>query len=86
MRQESSYFEGQEPSLLYIAKKLRDAKALEELLTEAGVDYGVETDEYEGGVVFRRSRVGAFFYVLPEVREHAARILLDKGYAPSRLE
>jgi hypothetical protein len=86
MRQESSYFEGHEPSLLYIAKKLRDAKALEELLTEAGLDYGVETDEYEGGVVFRRSRVGAFFYVLPEVREHAARILIDKGYAPSRVE
>jgi hypothetical protein len=86
LRQEPSYFDGQEPSLLYIAKKLRDAKALEVLLTEAGIDYGVETDEYEGGVVFRRTRIGAFFYVLPEVRERAAQVLLDKGYAPSRIE
>ena len=86
MRQESSFFDGHEPSLLYIAKKLRDAKALEDLLTEAGVDYGVETDEYEGGVVFRRTRIGAFFYVLPEVRERAGQLLVEKGYAPSRVE
>lgn len=86
MRQESSYFEGHEPSLLYIAKRLRDAKALEDLLTHAGIDYGVETDEYEGGVVFRRARVGAFFYVLPEFRERAAQVLIEKGFAPSRVE
>jgi hypothetical protein len=86
MRQDSSFFEDQEPSLLYIAKKLRDAKAVEELLTAEGVDYGVETDEYEGGVVFRRTRVGAFFYVLPEARDRAAQLLTDKGYVPSRVE
>ena len=86
MKQESSYFDGQEPQLLYIAKRLRDAKELEELLTAAGVDYGVETDEYEGGVVFRRVRVGAFFYVLPEVRELAAKLMLEKGFVPSKVE
>ena len=86
MRQESTFFEGQEPSLLYIAKSLRDAKDLEDILTAEGVDYGVETDEYEGGVVFRRTRVGAFFYVLPDTREQAAAILKSKGYTPSKVE
>jgi len=86
MRQEPSYFEGHEPSLLYIAKRLKDAEALEALLTRSDIDYGVEADEYEGGVVFRRNRVGAFFYVLAEHREAAAKILLDNGYAPSRVE
>ncbi|HXJ42678.1 MAG TPA: hypothetical protein VNH18_25580 [Bryobacteraceae bacterium] len=86
MKQESSYFEGQEPQLLYIAKRLKDATELEALLTEAGVDYGVEADEYEGGVVFRRTRVGAFFYVLPEVREQAAQVMLERGFVPSRVE
>lgn len=66
MKQEASFFEGKEPVLVYIAKRLRDALRLEELLNQAGVDYGVEADEYHGGVVFHRVRTGAFFYVLPE--------------------
>lgn len=86
MRQESSFFDGQEPALLYIAKNLRDAKALEELLTLQNIEYGVETDEYEGGVVFRSLRTGAFFYVLPEVRAQVAEMIKAKGYAPSRVE
>ena len=85
MRQESSFFDGHEPALLYIAKRLKDAKALEDCLTSQGVDYGVETDEYEGGVLFRRMRVGAFFYVRPADRERAAGIMLERGFAPSRV-
>ena len=42
MKQEASFFENHEPILIYIAKKLRDAKRLESVLTEAGVDYDVE--------------------------------------------
>ena len=66
MRQEASFFEGKEPALVYIAKKLKDALRLEDVFSGAGVDYGVEADEYRGDVVFRSVRVGAFFYVLPE--------------------
>ena len=53
MKQEPAYFEGQEPILIYIAKKLKDALQLEDLFTAAGVDYGVEADEYRAGVIFR---------------------------------
>ena len=66
MKQDAQYFEGKEPALIYIAKKLRDALRLESIFAEAGVDYGVEADEYRGGIIFRSVRTGAFFYVLPE--------------------
>ncbi len=63
MRQDEAYFEGHDLILLYIAKRLREAKAVEELLTEAGIDYLVEADLYMGGFLFRRALHGAFFYV-----------------------
>jgi len=82
MKQDASYFEGKEASLIYIAKKLKDALHLESVFTEAGVDYGVEADEYRGGVLFRSVRVGAFFYVLPESVEGAHEIMRRHGFKP----
>jgi hypothetical protein len=82
MKQEAEFFEGKEPVLVYIAKRLRDALKLENALTEAGVDYGVEADEYRGGVVFRSVRTGAFFYVLPETVEAAHQAMQKAGFKP----
>ena len=80
MKREAEWFEGRESELIYIAKKLADATRLEAVLTEAGIDFGVEADEYQGGVIFRRTRIGAFFYVLPEARERAVGVMRAKGY------
>ena len=82
MRQDASFFEGKEPVLIYIAKRLRDALRLEGIFTEAGVDYGVETDEYQGGVIFRSARAGAFFYVLPETADSARVLMSRHRYKP----
>jgi len=82
MRQEPSYFEGKEPALIYIARKLKDALRLEDTLTRGGVDYGVEADEYRGGVIFRTVRAGAFFYVLPENAAAAHEVMLRDGFTP----
>ncbi|SPF52255.1 conserved hypothetical protein [Candidatus Sulfopaludibacter sp. SbA4] len=82
MRQEASFFQGQEPILIYIAKKLNDALRLESIFTESGLDYGVEADEYRGGVVFRSVRAGAFFYVLPNAVDAAHHVMLRHGYTP----
>lgn len=68
--------------LVYIAKRLRDALRLESFLTSEGIDYGVEADHYHGGIIFRRQRVGAFFYVLPEAVEPALRLMREHGYVP----
>jgi len=82
MKQDASFFEGKQPALVYIAKRLRDALRLESVLTSAGLDYGVEADSYTGGVIFRSARVGAFFYVLPDAVEATRRVMLANGYRP----
>jgi vacuolar-type H+-ATPase subunit E/Vma4 len=82
MKQDASFFEGKEAILIYIAKKLRDALRLETVLAEAGIDYGVETDQYSGGVIFKSLRTGAFFYVLPETVDRARAVLQQHGFKP----
>lgn len=82
MKQEPSYFEGKDPVLVYIAKRLKDALRLEEILDKAGVDFGVEADEYRAGVVFRTVRTGAFFYVLSETVDSAHSVMRLNGYTP----
>jgi hypothetical protein len=86
MKQDASFFEDKEAVLIYIAKKLRDALRLEDLLAKAGVDYGVETDEYSGGMIFRTVRTGAFFYVLPESAEQAYSVMRQNGFKPQPVE
>jgi hypothetical protein len=82
MKQDASFFEGKGPVLIYIAKRLRDAIRLEGILAAAGLDYGVEADQYTGGVIFRSHRIGAFFYVLPETVPAAHDIMHTYGYRP----
>jgi hypothetical protein len=82
MKRDADYFEGAEPDLIFVAKRLRDAIRLEGVLTAAGIDYAVEPDQYEGGIIFKSLRVGAFFYVRPELRERAAAVMLENGYVP----
>jgi len=86
MRQDPAFFEGHQPVLVYVAKRLRDALRLESILTAAGVDYGVEADEYRGGIIFQRVRTGAFFYVLPDAADAARRLMLQNGYRPQEPE
>ncbi|HUP03231.1 MAG TPA: hypothetical protein VMU19_04545 [Bryobacteraceae bacterium] len=86
MKQEAAFFVNREPVLLYIAQKLKDALRLEAILDSAGVDYGVEPDEYRGGVIFRTVRVGAFFYVRAEHAEAAREVLRRNNYTPAEPE
>ena len=80
MKREAVWFGEQTLDLLYIAKKLKDALRLEDVLTASGIDYAVETDEYVGGVLFRSARVGAFFYVLPDAVERARAVMEENGF------
>ena len=80
MRREPDFFGEQDLVLIYIAKRLKEALALEKELTEGGLDYLVEPDQYMGGIIFRSHRVGAFFYVAPEAESVARALLREKGY------
>ena len=75
MRRDPDFFEDREMELIYIAKNLKEALRLENALTESGVEYAVETDKYSGGLLFRSTRVGAFFYVLPESVAQAREVM-----------
>ncbi len=78
MRREPDFFGEQDMALIFVAKKLKEALRLEQLLTASLVDYLIETDKYSGGVIFRSERVGAFFYVAPE-RDASARSTMQQG-------
>ncbi len=82
MRRDADYFGDREMALIYIAKRLSEALKLESVLTAAGIDYAVEVDRYIGGVILRRERVGAFFYVLPEAEPAARYAMEQNGYRP----
>jgi hypothetical protein len=83
MRREPEHFGEQELTLLCVAQKLRHALRLEQLLTDAGLDYLVESDEYSSGTIFRRVRVGAFFYVAPDNDSAARDVLRRGGFTPA---
>ncbi|MFN3325629.1 MAG: hypothetical protein ACK5AZ_19200 [Bryobacteraceae bacterium] len=80
MRRDDADFAAKDLELVYIAKRLKEAKKLEDVLTEAGIDFVVETDTYKGGIVFQTERVGAFFYVAPEAAEMTRELLAMRGY------
>jgi len=83
MQRDAEFFgDNVELSLLYIAKKLKEALALEDVLTKAGMDYLVEPDTYRGGIIFASERIGAFFYVAPGHLEQAREILRTNQYKP----
>ena len=82
MRQDPEFFGETELALLYIAKKLKEALKLEETLTAAGIEYAVEPDTYRGGIIFASERIGAFFYVLPEMLDQAQDVLRAHKYKP----
>lgn len=82
MRREPEYFGERELNLIYVAKKLKHALRLEQLLADAGIDYAVEPDQYSVGTLFPRCRVGAFFYVDPDNDSAARDVLRGGGFAP----
>ncbi len=86
MKREPEWFEEREVALVYIAARLGDATRLEGVLGDAGIDFAVEADEYEGGFIFRRVRTGAFFYVESADAEAARAVMRRNGYRPLKAE
>lgn len=82
MRREPDFFGESELDLIYMARRLREALRLETLLTEAGINYLVETGTYTGGLLLKRELAGAFFYVAPADVAGARQILLNNRYKP----
>jgi hypothetical protein len=82
MRRDPEHFGEQELVLVYVARKLKHALQIEGVLTDGGIDFAVEADKYVAGFLFRKERVGAFFYVAPENEQAARQVLEQAGHAP----
>lgn len=82
MRRDAEWFGDDEVELVQLSRKLREAKAVEAALDEAGVDYAVEADEYQATMllVFPVTRVGAYFYVRPPDAARARDVLREGGF------
>jgi hypothetical protein len=86
MRCELDFFEGADLHLLYMARRLREALAVETVLGQAQIEYFVEPGPYEGGFLFRRELTGAYFYVLPADLARAREVLVAHKYRPYETE
>ncbi len=83
MRRDPEFFRDAELTLVYIAKRLKEALRLEEVLTGAGHEYVVETDTYRGGMIFVSERVGAFFYIAPATEAAVRDLMRDNRFRPA---
>ena len=82
MRREPEYFGEAELDLLYMARRLRDALRVEDILTAAGVDYLIETGTYRAGFLIKRDLAGVFFYVAPKDLATTKALLLEQRLQP----
>jgi hypothetical protein len=82
MRREADFFGDLELVLVFVARRLKHALAVERVLDAAGLDYAVETGHYYSGILFPMERVGAYFYVAPEWESRARAALAEGGFRP----
>ena len=80
MRREPEFFGETELVLIFMARRLKHALAIEKLLNERGIDYHLETGHYTSGLLFRTTKVGVFFYTTPEDADRALAFLKEGGY------
>jgi hypothetical protein len=79
VRREPDFFGDQELVLVYMARRLKDALAVEKIFEERGPDYALETGHYQSGLLFRTTKIGVFFYVMPQDEGRARALLLEQG-------
>lgn len=82
MRRDPEFFEDRELVLVYMARRLKESLAVERVLDAGTVDYAVEPAYYQSGLLFRTTKIGAYFYVLPEDEDRARLLLRQGGYKP----
>ena len=82
MKREPEFFEDQELVLVFVAKRLKEALALEKVLDEDEMDYAVVPTPFVSGLLFPFQRVGAFFYVAPQSADGARAAMAKQGFKP----
>jgi len=73
MRCDPDFFGEQELTLVYMARRLKESLAVEKVLDAGSINYAVEPAYYQSGLLFRSTKIGAYFYILPEDADRALR-------------
>lgn len=76
----------QDPERVFLARTLRQARQVEELLTHAGVDYAVHVEPYSRSLLFGTVRYGAAFYVTAAQAAYCREQLATAGFAKGVVE
>ena len=85
MRHDPTEYEGRDLELIYIAGRVDEAKRIEAILDEQGIDYTIQVEQYRAGVIFASVRAGVFFYGLPELAGRSRQTLKQLGYKVQEL-
>jgi hypothetical protein len=80
MRREADFFGDQELVLVYVARRLKESLSVEKIFDGNNLEYTVEPAPYQSGLLFRSTKMGAFFYVMPQEEKRAGALLRDRGY------
>jgi hypothetical protein len=65
---------------IFLARRLREARAVDDLLTHAGIDFAVEVEAYARSFLFGSIRHGAAFYVAGAEAADCRRRLREAGF------
>jgi hypothetical protein len=76
----------QDPERIYLAASLREARAVEAVLTGHGIEYAVEVEELGRTTLFGSLRHGAAFYVSRAQAPSCRSLLAQGGYTRGVVE
>jgi len=79
-RIEIEEFSGKNISRIFIASSIREAEAVERILSEDGIDYAISLELYQRtGLTSRTELSGIAFYVLAGQEKYCRKLLSSKG-------
>lgn len=75
-----------DPETIALARTLHEAKTLEDVLTQSGVDYVVQVEEYARSFLFGTPRHGAVFYVSTSQASYCRARLSEAGFGKAVID
>jgi hypothetical protein len=68
-------FEDIDARLIFLARTIKEAERVEQILNDQGIDFTVQLEFYLAGILFTRERAGIGFYVYADQAESCRELL-----------
>ena len=82
MKHRLEEFGESELELIFVATRLKQAQAIEQLLDGEEIEYGLQVESFRGGFLGLSQRTGVFFYALVGQAEFCRALLVRHGHRP----